>query len=228
MIQLKVFSTNAVNAALTELIPVFERESGHKTTVDFNSTEQILDRVRSGETADVVIATAPAIDELARLGKIVAGSRADLGSTGVGVGVRAGAHKPDLGSTEAFRRALLDANSIAYASRGVGGMLLERLIGQLGIAAQIKPKCRTIPGGLVGELVVRGEAELCVQMVSEILAVEGCELAGPLPPELQQNTMFAAAVFAGTPHADAAQALIGFLTGPAAARTMKTRGLALP
>lgn len=221
---LQIMSTNAVNAALVRLAPQFEQERGEPVSVSFSSTRQILERFTNGETADVVIATASGINELAKLGKITPGSRADLGSTGVGVGVRAGARVPDISTAEAFKRTLLDAKSVAYATQGVGGILLMQIAERFGIAAQLRAKSRTLAGGLVGKLVVRGEAELCVQMESEILAVEGCELAGPLPPGLQQLTVFAAALVSGTQHAAAARALIEFLTAPAAARIMQARG----
>ncbi|MFN7085946.1 MAG: substrate-binding domain-containing protein [Burkholderiales bacterium] len=225
---IRVFSTNAVNAALTKLAPLFEAAHGSRIAIDFNATDQILARVKNGETADLVIATRAGIDELTKLGKIAPASRIDLGSTGVGIGVRAGAAKPDISSVAAFRRALLDAQSIAYASRGVGGILLMQIAARFGIAGELQAKSRTIAGGLVGELVVRGEAELCVQMISEILAVEGCELAGPLPPGLQQITVFSAAVLAGSPRAAAARALAEFLAGPAAASVMQASGFARP
>jgi molybdate transport system substrate-binding protein len=225
---LKVFSTNAVNAALCELVPVFERDSGNQVTVDFYPTNQLLERVKDGEKADVAIATAAGIDELTDLGKIIAGTRADLGSSGVGVGVRAGAPHPDISTVAAFKRALLDAESIAYASRGVGGILLTKLAARFDMTELLQTKARTRPGGLIGELVVQGEAELCVQMISEILAVKGCELVGPFPPGLQQVTMFAAGILDSAKQVDAARTLIEFLTSPAAARVMKSRGLEPP
>ena len=217
-----------MHAALAELVPMFERNNGYNVAIDFYPTNQLLERVKDGGKADVAIATAAGIDELASLGKIVAASRADLGSSGVGVGVRAGAPHPDISTAAAFKRALLDAESIAYASRGVGGILLTKLAAQFGITEQLQAKARTRPGGLIGELVVQGEAELCVQMISEILAVKGCELVGPFPPELQQVTMFAAGMLDGTRHDGAARALIGFLSSPAAARVMKSWGLEPP
>lgn len=213
-----------MRSVMSELIAAFERTSGHTVLIGWSTTNQILSRIRDGETADVVIATGPGIDELTKPGKIVAGSRAELGSTVVGIGVRAGAPKPDIDSVQAFKRALLAAKSITYATLGQSGAHFEQVIERLGIADQLQPKFRAIPGGLVGELVVRGEAELGVQMVSEILAVEGFELVGPFPPELQQVNSFSAAILTGTQRADAAKAFIQFLTTPAAVNVMKTGG----
>lgn len=224
MTPLKIFSTNAMRSVMAELIAAFERASGHTVLIGWSTTHQTLSRIRDGETADVVIATGPGIDELAKPDKIVPGSRAELGSTLVGLGVRAGAPRPDIGSVQAFKHALLAAKSITYTTLGQSGVHFEQVIARLGIAEQLQPKFRVIPGGLVGELVVSGEAELGVQMVSEILAVEGFELVGPFPPELQQVNSFAAAILAGTQRAEAAKAFIQFLTTPAAANVMKTGG----
>jgi molybdate transport system substrate-binding protein len=225
---LTIISTNAVNAALAQIAPLFEQESGCALSVSFSATRQIQDRIMRGETADVVIATATGIEELTNLGKLAAGSRTDLGSAGIGVGARAGARMPDISTVDAFRRTLIEAKSIAYATQGVGGLLLTQIAERFGIAEALRAKSRTIPGGLAGELVVRGEAELCVQMESEILAVEGCVLVGPLPPGLQQATVFAAALVSGTQHADAAKSFLSFLTSPAAARVLQAKGFSIP
>lgn len=224
MTTLKIFSTNAMRSAMADIIAAFEHASGNTLSIGWSTTNQTLSRIQSGETADVVIATGPGIDELSQLGKIVHGSRAELGSALIGIGVRAGAPRPDIDTVLAFKRALLAAKSITHTTLGLSGMHFMQVIERLGIADQLQPKLRAIPGGLVGELVVRGEAELGVQMVSEILAVEGFELVGLFPPELQQVTSFAAAMLTGTQRAEAAKAFILFLTTPAAVNAMKTKG----
>jgi len=221
---LQIMSTNAVNAALVRLVPLFEQENGHKIALGFASTHQILERITQGEAADVVIATAAGIEALTKLGRLAPGSRADLGSTGIGVGVRTGARMPDISTADAFKRTLLEAESIAYATQGVGGMLLMQIAERMGFAGQLRAKSRTIASGLAGDLVVRGEAELCVQMESEILAVAGCTLAGPFPPGLQQVTVFAAALASGTHQADTAKAFVSFLTSSAAQRVLQEKG----
>ena len=222
---LKVLATNALRTVILERIPQFDLARGHPTSVDFGSTNHLLSRVLGGEAADLVIATGTAIDELVTRGKVIAGSRVDLASAGIGVCVRAGARRPDVGSVEAFRRALLDAKSVAYTLTGQSGVYFAGVIERLGIAAEIKAKATVIAGGLIGEVVARGEAELGVQQISEILAVPGVELAGPLPPELQRMTLFSAGVCTGTQQAEAAQAWIRFLATPDTARVMLTKGL---
>jgi len=213
-----------MRSVMSQLIAAFEHASGHTIAVDWSTTNQTLSRIQNGETADVVIATVPGIDELAKPGKIVPGSRAALGSTLIGIGVRKGAARPDIGSVAAFKQALLDSKSITYTTLGQSGMHFEAVVKRLGIADQLQPRFKVIPGGLVGELVVRGEAELGVQMLPEILAVEGFDLIGPFPPELQQVNHFAAAMLSGTQRADAAGAFIRFLTTPASANVMRTGG----
>ena len=222
---IKLLTTNAVRGSLLELLPQFERKSGHKVAASYYSTNQILELLKGGETADVVILTGPAIEELTKQGKVVKGSHADLASTGIGVCVRKGARKPDVSSVEAFKRALLDAKSIAHTSTGQSGMYFAGLIERLGIAAQVKAKARVQAGGIVGETVARGDAELGIQQVSEIFAAPGADLVGPFPPEIQKLTVFSAGIFAGTQQAEAAKALIKFLKTPASARVMKAKGL---
>lgn len=228
MTTLNIFSTNAMRSAMSELITTFEHTSGHTLFIGWSTTNQTLSRIRAGETADMVIATGPGIDELTEQGRIVPGSRVELGSTLIGLGVRAGAPKPDISSVQAFTRALLAAKSITYTTLGQSGMHFEEVIKRLGIADQLQPKFRVIPGGLVGELVVRGEAELGVQMLPEIFAVKGFELVGPFPPELQQVNTFATAILTGTQCADTAKAFIQFLTTPAAVNALKTGGFNTP
>ncbi len=171
-----------MRSAMDGLITTFELTNGHTLAIGWSTTNLTLSRIRDGETADMVIATGPGIDELTKQGRIM------LSSTLIGIGVRVGAPKPDISSVQAFTRALLAAKSITYThTLGQSGMHFERVIKRLGIADQLQPKFRVIPGGLVGELVVRGEADLGVQMLPEIFAVKGFELAGPFPPGLQKH-----------------------------------------
>lgn len=222
---IRLLATNALRGSLLELLPAFERKSRHQVEAAYYSTHQMLDLIRRGETADAVILTGPALDELAKQGHVVEGSRTDLASTGIGVCVRRGAPRPDIGTLEAFKRALLEAKSVAHTSTGQSGVYFSGLIERLGIAGPVRAKARVQPGGLVGETVARGDAELGIQQVSEILAVPGADLVGPLPAEIQKLTVFSAGVLAGARHADAAQALIKFLRAPSSARVMKAKGL---
>jgi len=225
MADLQLIATNAVRSVLDELVPPFEREKGCKVSISYTTTAQTLERIKGGATADLVIATAAGIDELMKLGKVVRGSRIDLASSMIGVAVRAGAPKPDIRSVESFKRALLDAKAVAYTAAGLSGIYFADLIERLGIAKEIKAKARIKPGGLIAEVVVAGEADLAVQMVSELLSVPGAELVGPLPAEINQVSVVSAGVFAGTRQSEAAKSLIDYLTTPSAAHVIRTKGL---
>lgn len=222
---LKVLASNALGTVILERVPQFDLAHGHPSSVSLDSTNRLLNRIRGGEAADLVIATADAVDDLVAQGKVVAGSRVDLASAGIGICVRAGAACPDVASVAAFRQTLLDATSVAYTLTGQSGVYFASVIDKLGIASEIKSKAKVISGGLVGELIARGEAALGVQQISEILAVPGVALAGPLPPELQRMTLFSAAVCSGAANAETAQALIRFLAAPATAHLMRSKGL---
>jgi len=225
VVEIKVLSSGAATAVLPELVPDFERASGRKVSVAYASTNRIMGRIRDGETADVVILNGPGIEELMKQGRIEPGSRVDLGRTGLGIAVRKGAVKPDIRSVEALKQTLIGAGSIAHTATGASGVYFAGLIERLGIAGMLKSKIKVIAGGLVGEIVAKGEVEIGVQMVSEILAVPGAELVGPLPPEVQSITVLCAAVFTGTAQPEAAKSFIRFLKTPAATRVMMAKGL---
>ncbi len=173
----------------------------------------------------MVIATAAGLDELVTLGKVIAGSRAALASSSIGVAVRQGAPQPDIGSVDAFKRTLLEAKAVAYTASGLSGMYFAGLIERLGIAEQVKAKARIRPGGLIAEVVVAGEADLAVQMVSELLSVPGAQFVGPLPAEINQTSMIEAGILTGTRQSGAARSLIQHLTTPASARVFGAKGL---
>jgi molybdate transport system substrate-binding protein len=225
MAELKLFATNAVRSALAEIMPPFEQRNGCKVAIDYNTTAQTLDLIRGGERADAVIATAAGLDELVALGKVKADSRAALASTRIGVAVREGAAKPDIGTVDAFKRALLDARAVAYTASGLSGMYFAGLIERLGIAEQVKAKARIRPGGLIAEVVVAGDADLAVQMVSELLSVPGAQFVGPLPAEINQTSVLEAGILTGARESGAARSLIQHLTTPASARVFQTKGL---
>ena len=222
---LKVLCTNALDAVLRELVPEFERASGQRVSVSYKSTNQIIDLVKAGEVADLLIAGQAAIEELAAAGNVAGGSSVNLASSGIGVCVRAGAPKPDIHSVDAFKRALLAAKSVAHTATGQSESYFAGLIDRLGIGDQVRAKAKVSAGGIIGEFVARGEAELGIQQISEVLAVPGVDLVGPLPPEIQKVTVFAAGICAGTKQAEAAQALISFLTTAPAQRVMRAKGL---
>lgn len=221
----KIFGSNALRLALLKCLPAFDRAHGVTAAVDFGSTNHTLEIVRGGETADLIIATSGAIDDLTRESKIIAGTRTDLASAGIGACVRAGAPRPDISTVDALKRTLLDAKSVAYSKAGQSGIHFAKLIEQLGIADAVKAKAKVNPSGLVGELIVRGEAELGFQQVSELLAVTGVDVIGALPDAVQLNSVFAAGIGAGTPHEAAARALIVQLRSADSARVIRNSGL---
>lgn len=222
--QITLFTSNSMRAVLDELVPQFELASGHKIAVSYDPAKVMLRRIRGGETADMVILGSGAMDELVKEGRISAGSRRALARCGVGIAVRAGARRPEIGSVEALKRVLLEAKSVAYTQDGASGMHFAGLIERLGIASEVKAKAARQSGGLIGELVAAGRAEIAIQQIPELLAVPGIELVGPLPAEIQLITDTAAGVFTDAKQAAAAQAFVEHLAAPAAARVMKARG----
>jgi molybdate transport system substrate-binding protein len=221
----KVLASAALKEAYLELVPQFERVTEHKVATTWAGTVDIMKRMQAGETFDLVIMAGPSIDELTKLGKIVPGSRVDLAKSGVGAAVRAGAAKPDIGSGDALKRAMLAAKSIAY-STGPSGVYLADLFQRMGIADEIKSKVKISPPGMpVGEMIARGEAEIGFQQVSELLPVAGIDFIGPLSADVQKITVFAGGIHTGAKEPDAAKALVKFITSPQAVPVIKKKGM---
>ncbi len=223
--EVTVLCSNALKSVLEELAPRFEQATAHKPVITFGSTDPLKARIEKGDAFDLAILGVAATDDLIKQGKLIAATRVDVARSGIGVAIRRGAPKPDLATTAAFKRALIEAKSIAYSEQGLTGRYLESLFQRLGVAAELKAKTRN---GRGAELVGQGEAEIGMTQVSEILPVAGVELAGPLPPELQHYTVFPAAVGTAARQADAARALLTFLATPDAARVMQAKGLQPP
>jgi molybdate transport system substrate-binding protein len=222
--EIKVLSTNGVKAIMEELVPQFERATGHKLVITFEVTTALKKDIEAGAAFNVTILTASAIDDLIKQGK-AKGPGAMIAKSGAGVAVRAGAPKPDIGTADAFKRALLAAKSVAYTTQGASGQYFVTVLDRLGIAAEIKAKAKTQPGGAVAELVARGEAEIAVQQISELLPVKGADYVGPFPPELQNYTAFTAALGPAPREPAAARAFIDFLTAPSAVSVIKAKGM---
>ena len=225
-----VMSSGAMSAALRELIPAFERASGSTLTVVSGGSvagaaDSIPDRLQRGERADVVIMAAAGIDDLAKAGQLVAGSRVDLARSSIGIAVRAGAAKPDIASVNALRRALLAAKSVAYSASVSGVYVSTELFQRLGIAAEMRSKSRKVEGEPVGAVVARGEAELGFQQISELRPVPGVDVVGPLPADVQRVTVFSAAAGARSANPTGGRALIAFLSSPAAAAAIAKSGM---
>jgi molybdate transport system substrate-binding protein len=226
--EVKVLTAGAFKQVLVAMVPDFEKRSGHKVTVANDTVGALVKRIEGGETFDVAVLTPAAVDELARKERIAPGTRAALAKVGIGVVVKAGAPRPDIATVDAFKRALIEAKSVAYidpAAGGSSGIYVGRLLERLGIADQIKPLAKLIPGGAVAEHIARGEAEIGVHQISEILPVAGITLVGPLPADIQNYTVYAAGIGAATALNDAAKALIAWLSGPEAAAVLKSKGM---
>jgi len=183
-----------------------------------------VSRLKAGETVDLVILSAAAIDDLGTLGIVAPGGRFDLAKSGVAVAVRAGAARPDISSGEALKRTVLAARSIVY-SKGPSGVYLSGLFERMGIAGQLKPKVQVVQGEPTGAVVARGEAEIAFQQMSELLPVPGIDIIGPLPDDVQEITVFSAGLHARAGAPDAAKALVRFLTNPAAAPVIRAKGM---
>jgi molybdate transport system substrate-binding protein len=223
--EIKVASTQATEEAYKELVAQFEKASGHKVTTYFSGTLNVQKRLADGEPFDLIIMAAPAIDDQIKLGKAVAGSRVDFAQSGTGLAVKKGAAKPDISSVDAFKKALLATKSIGY-STGPSGVYMLGVFEKLGIADQVKAKLKQTPSGVfVGTLIATGETEIGFQQISELVHFDGIDYVGPLPGDLQRMTMFSTGIHAGAKQAEAARALVKFITAPAAASVIKKHGL---
>lgn len=227
--QVRVIISAGFFSVYDELLPEFERTSGVTVTTSRggsvgSSPRAIPNQIRRGVPADVVILAREGLKEIMDEGRIIQGTDIDLARSIIGVAVRAGARKPDISTVEALRETLLGAESVSVSTSTSGRYLTTELFPRLGIAEQMAPKIRT--GGAAG--VVDGEAELGLQQVSEILALEGADLVGPIPEEVQYVTTYSAAVVAGSAHADAARRLIAHLSSEAAFPAIVKAGLEPP
>jgi len=210
-VDIAVLCTNGVKEVVLELFPAFERASGHKLAVTYGPTAGIMNKLKEGVTADAFVLTAEAIEDLVKQGKAAAGTRADLARSFIGVAVRKGAPHPDISTMEKLKQALLAAKSVAYSKLGISGLYFPTVLQRLGIEEEIK--CKTVlPEGVpVGVALARGDAELGIQQISELLPVEGVEVVGPFPDGVQKVTVFSAAASAAAKEPGAARALVKFL-----------------
>ena len=224
--EIRVLASNGMKAVLEELVPQCERATGRRLTIQFNTSAALKERIAAGEAFDVAIVTSDLIDSLIKEGKVAAASRAGVARSGVGVGIRAGAPKPDIGTPDALKRTLLNAKAISYAQDGASRVHIVKMLDQLGIAEAVKGKTILEQGSVRSAgRVAKGDADVVMTLVSEILPIPGIELAGPFPAAVQSYVSFAAGIATKAGDPAAAKMLIGVLTGPAVAPTFKARGM---
>lgn len=221
---ISVLCTLGLRSVLVDIADAFHRGTGLSVSAHYQSSVALMDRIANGESADAAILTDVMIAALIKQRRIRADSRRDLATSGVGLAVRAGAPKPDISTPEALKHALLAAKSIAYTATGASGIYFAELIERLGIGEAIRAKA-TIRDGLSGELAARGDAEIAVQQVSELMQVAGIDVIGPLPAALQKATVFSAGILSTSKNPDAAASLIGWLSTPVTASVIRSKGL---
>ena len=222
---LQVFTTRAIATVLQEIRGDVERKTGRELNVTTDVAVRLVRRVKAGETFDLLVAAPGQLDELIAEGLIIRDTRTDIARSGIGVAVRRGATTPDVSSLGAFTRALVGARSIAYLKEGQSGLYVADVLDRLGIAEQIKPKLTLPETDIVSELVSRGEVELGIVVITQILTTEGVSLAGPLPPEIQSYITFTGGVSVNARSLEAAKELLRLLQGPAAISVMRSQGM---
>jgi molybdate transport system substrate-binding protein len=226
--EIKVAASTAMTEVLQAVLPSFERDTGHKVSVTLLSTADLPVRIKEGLPVDLIVTSPATLDDLVTAGKVVRGTRVDFMRSSVGVAVHAGAPKPDIGTVDGFKKALLAAKSVGI-SRGPSGAYLMGLVERLGIADEIKAKAVfTQPGQRVGLLVASGQAEIGVQQITELLAMPGIDFVGPLPSAIQTTIVYALARSTSSTEVAAVSALMKFLTSPAVAPVAKRMGLETP
>lgn len=224
--EIKVISTRATEELYRELVPEFERASGHTVTTTFTGTQALQQRITAGETYDVIIMLDAAIDGYTRSGKVVPGSRVDIARATIGAGVRAGLSRPDIRTVESLKSALLQAKSIGY-STGPSGDYVIAMFERLGIADAVRPKLKQAPSTvLVAGIIASGEAELGFQQANELSHYPGVDYLGLLPAELQETTWRSGGIMTGSRVPEAGGALLEFISSPAAAPVIRKHGLA--
>jgi molybdate transport system substrate-binding protein len=221
-----VLSAPPLRSAMSELLPLFEKSSGHTVTIEYATVDPLVDRVSRGAMADILIVTKQPISSLQHDGKIVSGSDKDIAKVGMGVEVRRGASKPDIGSIDSFKRTMLAARSIAYIDPATapGGVYIASLFERIGIASDLKGKTKFYGPSGTEAAVAAGEVEIGLSQVTVIAATPGVELVGPLPAEIQNYLQFTAGILVSSKQPDAAKMLIEFLSSSNAASIMKLKG----
>ena len=226
--QLKVLTAGAFRQVVVAMVPDFEKQTGQKVVIENDTVGALAKRIAGGERFDVAIVSPEVVDDLVKKGTIAEGTKALLARVGVGVMVRDGAPRPDVSTVDKFKQAVLAAKTVAYSDPAAGassGIYVAKLFERMGIADQVRPKAKLKHGGAVADLLVSGEAELGIHQISEIIPVKGVTLIATLPKEIQNYTVYAAGVAAGSANGERARALVKFLGGPTAADVYKAKGM---
>ena len=225
----RVLASNGVKAVIDELKPQAEKAIGRPLAIEFGTSSVVKTRIENGEAFDIAILTSDVIGELAKAGKIAAGTQTEMARCGIGIGVRAGAAKPDIKTTDALKKALLATKSITYAQDGASAAYILQMENKLGIAETMKAKTILEKGSVASNArVADGSAGMILTLVSEILPAPGVQLVGPLPADVQNYVNFATGISVNTKNADAGKALAKFFSSPAVAPTLKAKGMESP
>jgi molybdate transport system substrate-binding protein len=223
--EIKVLAANGLKSVLEELGPHFEKATQHKLVMEFAPAADLKARIDKGEAFDVTVLTSSLIEDLVKQGKLAPATRAAIAKAGIGVAIKRGTAKPDIATADGFKRVLLGSKSIAYVGTGITGSNMKRIFEKFGIADEMTAKTKLISGMTAADAVAAGDAELGFGQISEIISVNGVELAGPLPADIQVYTTFAGAVSVTSKHAAAAERLMKLLVAPAAVPIIKTKGM---
>jgi molybdate transport system substrate-binding protein len=223
--EIAVFATTSLRQALEKLGPQFERASGHKLNTQLGTSAPLKRQIDAGAPFDLAILVPAALDALIKEGKVQPQTRVDVARSAIGVAVKAGAPKPATDTAEALRRTLLAAKSISYSGEGASGKYFEGLLERLGIAAEVTPKLRPLPSGEAVAPVAKGEVEMAVITLANIIGVPGVEIAGLLPRDMQHYTVYTAGVATASKNAEAAKALIALLMAPDATPAIEAAGM---
>jgi molybdate transport system substrate-binding protein len=221
-----VMSGLALEVAVNRWIkPKFEADTGLQLAIDWRPTAAIMRSIEDGKRADVIIAINDSMDKLVQTGVVKADTRASLADSVLGVGVRKGAPRPDISTVDAFKQSMANARAVAYSKAGASGIYFSQLVDRLGIAETVNARAVVIPMGFTAEKVAGGEADVAIQHISELMSVDGIDIAGPFPAELQTVSTFDAAIFADAKNPEGAAAFLAALTSPAAAKAYADGGL---
>ena len=228
---IKIYATIGVKHSLEDLAARFEKTSGHKLAITWGTGAALAKRIQAGEQADLLVLTKQGLDTLSKDGKVVAGSERNLASSTLAVGIKKGAPRPDISTPEAFKATMLNAKSVAYpdpAGGGLSGVYFAQLAERMGFAEQLKSKAKFPADNFAGKLVASGEAEFAIQQKPELISVEGVEILGSLPADINVTTVFSAGVSKDAKESGASMELLKYLESPEATAVFKHDGLDPP